>query len=447
MRDDVQLVLTRGIAAAKSSYQGSVEEARGELQRVLRAVDAESDQKAEAWLWLSRITNDPAERRRCLESALAMDPGHGEAHQLLAILDGRLKPEDIVGPHASVQPVSPNSSLSVGEVRRFACPKCGGILSFSAGQLSLTCSHCGAAVTDPVTNHKEETVKEQDFFAVLPTAKARRWEYPIERTVRCEGCGATFILPAAEASGECPFCRSTHVVTASISDLIQPSGMLPFQFDREEAAHHMREWLARQRFCPSDLATNAAIDRPQGVYSPFWTFDMGGAMNWRAMVAEENGHNRQWVSVTGVHLVYADDLLVPASRSVPQELADTLFDFDTKALVPYSADFIPGYTAEIYQIPLEEASLVARKRVLQAARNQEEVDSLSGKRYRDFVMNSAGMTVDSFKLVLLPLWLCSYRYREQTFPLAVNGHSGTVAGRVPRSGFQQFFAKLFGGSR
>jgi hypothetical protein len=114
--------------------------------------------------------------------------------------------------------------------------------------------------------------------------------------------------------------------------------------------------------------------------------------------------------------------------------------------VPYSADFIPGYTAEIYQIPLEEASLIARKRVLQAARSQEELDSLSGKTYRDFVMNSAGMTVDSFKLVLLPLWLCSYRYGGKTFPLAMNGQSGTVAGRVPRSGFQQFLARLFGWS-
>src|SRR4029077_16185796 len=133
MRDDVQLVLTRGIAAAKSSYPGSREEAKLELERVLRASDAESDQKAAAWLWLSRITNDPAEQRRCLESALAMDPGNGEAHQLLAILDGRLKPEDIVGPHDAIQPVSPNSSLSGGEVRRFVCPRCGGRLSFAAG--------------------------------------------------------------------------------------------------------------------------------------------------------------------------------------------------------------------------------------------------------------------------------------------------------------------------
>jgi hypothetical protein len=219
--------------------------------------------------------------------------------------------------------------------------------------------------------------------------------------------------------------------------------VLPFQFDREKAAERMREWLARRLFCPRDLAHNATISRLQGIYSPFWTFDLGGAMDWRAMVSEHNGQTTQWVSMTGVHLIAADDLLVPASRSVPQDWANTLFDFNTEALVPYSADFLAGYTAEVYQITLEEASLFARQRVLQAARTQEEVDSLSGKRYRDFVMNSAGMTVDSFKLVLLPLWQGTYRYKEKTFPLAMNGQSGTVAGRVPRSRWQQFLAKLF----
>src|SRR5262245_24942637 len=168
MRDDVQPYLTRGIAAAKSKYPGSAEEARWELERVLRRIDAEADQKAEAWLWLSRITDDLVEKRRCLESAMAMDPGNGEVRQSLAILDGHLKPEDIVGPHDAVHPVTPNSSLATGEVRRFACPKCGGILSFSPGQLSLTCKHCGAAVSEPVMNNKESTVKEQDFYAVLP---------------------------------------------------------------------------------------------------------------------------------------------------------------------------------------------------------------------------------------------------------------------------------------
>ena len=108
MPDDVRILLARGIAAAKAGLPGSREEARSNLERVLHGNDAESGQKAAAWLWLSRIEEDPAEKRRCLESALVLDPGNGQAHQWLAILDVRLKPEDIVGRHYSVQPVTPD---------------------------------------------------------------------------------------------------------------------------------------------------------------------------------------------------------------------------------------------------------------------------------------------------------------------------------------------------
>jgi hypothetical protein len=160
-------------------------------------------------------------------------------------------------------------------------------------------------------------------------------------------------------------------------------------------------------------------------------------MSWYAMVAENRGRTREWVPRTGLYLVYHDDLLVPAGHSLSRELLDALLDFDTKALVPYSTDLLAGYTTEIYQVPLDEASLSARQRTLQIGSDFEKKNSLGGQRYRDFVMNTAGLVVNSYKLVLLPVWLGCYRYRNQTYPADVNGQTGTVAGRVPRSGLQR----------
>ncbi len=166
-------------------------------------------------------------------------------------------------------------------------------------------------------------------------------------------------------------------------------------------------------------------------------------MDWRALVAESRGRRTKWVPQTGVHLVYHDDLLVPASRCITEELSRAYADFNTNALVPYSTELLAGYVTEVYQLPLAEASVAARQRALQEAKTYEQKNSLAGKKYRDFVMNSVGMAVDSYKLVLLPLWLASYRYREQTYPVAVNGQTGTVAGRIPRNWLQRALAALF----
>jgi hypothetical protein len=45
---------------------------------------------------------------------------------------------------------------------------------------------------------------------------------------------------------------------------------------------------------------------------------------------------------------------------------------------------------------------------------------------------------------MLPMWVAEYRYRNESFLVAVNGQSGKAAGHVPRSGLQKALAGLFG---
>ena len=84
----------------------------------------------------------------------------------------------------------------------------------------------------------------------------------------------------------------------------------------------------------------------------------------------------------------------------------------------------------------------ARQQALQIGSDYEKKNSLGGHRYRDFVMNTAGLVVNSYKLVLLPIWLGCYQYKDETFPVEVNGQTGTVAGQVPRSRLQRALATL-----
>jgi hypothetical protein len=59
-------------------------------------------------------------------------------------------------------------------------------------------------------------------------------------------------------------------------------------------------------------------------------------------------------------------------------------------------------------------------------------------------MNTGGMVIESYKLVLLPVWITAYRYKKESFAIDVNGQSGVVSGQVPRSGLQKALAGLLG---
>ena len=444
MSESVRELLVRGVAAAKTGEARDKDEARFYLEWVLRSDDATSDQKAAAWMWLSQIEDDPKKKRDCLENVLAWDPANGPARRGLAILDGRLKPEDIIVPNKPIAPVRPDVTPQRSGVRRYACPKCGGRMSYLADKRSLACDYCGNRLHEFQAIQQGALVSEQDFTAALATAKGHRWELPVERALKCEGCGATFAIPPLQVSGQCPFCGSAHVITANTGELIEPEGILPFQLDVDSAGKCIRRWLDTLKFRPSDLDARSAIAQPRKVFLPFWTFDLGGTMNWNAQVEEGYGNNKVWVPRTGIYLVYHDDLLIPATRAVPKDVLDDLVEYDTKALVAFAAELLSDTAAEIYQIPLVDASLVARQQALHTGQIYVHSNDLAGENYRDFFMNSGGMIIESYKLVLLPVWITSYRYKNEPYLVAVNGQSGKVAGRVPRSGLQKALAGLFG---
>lgn len=443
MSDTVREFLVRGIAATKTNDPKDKDEARYYLNRAANASDATFEQRAKAWLWLSQIEDDPVKKRDCLENVLAIDPSDPVARRGLAILDGRLKTEDIVDPDALSAPIAPVAP-DVPKVRRYACPKCGGKMSYNASKRALTCEYCGNRLTEFQAIQQGALVQEQDFTATLPTAKAHRWELATLRTLKCDGCGAAFTLPPTQVSGACPFCGSAHLVQTTTGELIQPEGVLPFQFDAEAARQHVLKWIDDLKFRPGDLDERAAVSLPRGVYLPCWTFDLGGQMKWHALIGEQRGRQTVWVPRNDLYLVYHDDLIVPASHSIAKDLLDDVLDYDTKALCPYSIDLLADQAVEIYQVSLADASLVARQRASRLGREYVLHHTLAGEQVKDFQMNSLGLIVESYKLTLLPLWLTTYRYKNEKYAVAVNGQSGRVSGQAPRSGLQKALAGIFG---
>jgi hypothetical protein len=82
----------------------------------------------------------------------------------------------------------------------------------------------------------------------------------------------------------------------------------------------------------------------------------------------------------------------------------------------------------VYDIPLAEASLDARGRAY--AKFREDLPHKLGST-RLVHSSSAKMTVDSFKLVLLPVWMTELPFGGRGHLVLVNGQNGTVASDLP----------------
>src|SRR5512139_848875 len=87
-------LLKCGIIDAKA---GDRESARRYLDRAVY-ISNDHDVLAEAWFWMSELLDDQAEKRKALENCLAHDLQHARARRSLAILEGKLKADEIVNP-------------------------------------------------------------------------------------------------------------------------------------------------------------------------------------------------------------------------------------------------------------------------------------------------------------------------------------------------------------
>lgn len=407
-------LLKSGIIDAKA---GNRQSARRYLDRAVY-ISSDHDVLAEAWFWMSEVLDDPAEKRKALENCLAHDLQHARARRSLAILDGRLKVNEIVDPdHLPLAP----AGLRAAHAERFMCPKCGGRMRFAPDGQSFVCEYCTRHQTFTA---QPRTAMEKDFLIAMATARGHG--KPLDQQVfHCEGCGCEFILPPNQISFSCVYCGSPHVVNWDTQEqILVPDGILPHAFNEKRAKEILNEWIQKRQVKP-----NGSVEQPRGVYLPLWTFDLGGEIDYVGETLDvadgQFGSERpRMIRIHDSYPVQVNDLPIPASRKLSAVFIKLIPTFELKGIKPYDPRYLANWPAEVYDIPMAEASLDARaqcylhyKRDLPNLLDPIKVISAS----------SAKMTVNSFRLNLLPVWVTEIPFDGRQHLVLINGQNGTVA--------------------
>ena len=431
---NVRDLLLRGVAAAKS---GNEEEAFYYFERVL-LTESSDEERAKAWLWLSGLYDDPAERRQCLEQALAYQPQNALARRGMAVLDGRLNPDDIIDPDKLVQMSTDEAEPQMAAMEQFTCPRCNGRLNYTPDKAALACDFCDYRQViegDQVRAQYGLGEFEQDFIAAMHTKRGHL--RPVHmRAFQCQACAVEFLLTPETLSVTCPYCDSVYVTeTAETREILPPQALIPFTVAAERAEKTVRSWFRKYN-----------ISRPRlspiiGIYLPLWTFDIGGVIKWRGLVKRSDN---EWVPINGEKVIFYDDVLALATHKLPPTLAHKiLHSFDLQELIKYDARYLADWPAERYQIALGDAAIQARKQVLTELRRHPF--DLTGESYvHDLHTSTSDMIVESFKLVLLPLWVAHYKLEDKTYDLLINGQTAEIFGERPQGIVERLFGWLAG---
>lgn len=344
------------------------------------------------------------------------------------------------------------------EEHRFPCHQCGADARYEPGADHLTCDFCGHTQPLDEDGPWKNPIVELDFQSALD-ADLPDSDWEETRVVKCPECAAQVELGDATHATECPFCATPVVTDTGVHRHIKPKGLLPFAMDEKLAREEMAEWLGKLWFAPNGLDQFARKGRRlQGVYVPFWTFDAQTRSNYSgergtdyyvSRTVTRNGKTEtiqerktRWRRVSGRVARFFDEVLVVASRSLPRKYIDYLAPWDLSQLEPYIPEYLAGYRAEAYSVPLEEGFEEARDHMDRVILRDVKFD-IGGDRQRVHSVNTKVSDV-TFKHVLLPVWMAAYKFRGETYRVVINGRTGRVSGERPWSVWKIVFAVLAG---
>jgi predicted RNA-binding Zn-ribbon protein involved in translation (DUF1610 family) len=335
---------------------------------------------------------------------------------------------------------APMESEIMRETVDFNCPQCGATTAFSARDGALTCSHCGyfEAPLKPVVGKSAE-----DFEFTVDTMELATQGWGEDRKeVECQNCGARTSIPTESLTHTCPFCGSNKVIQRKASqDILRPRFLIPFKVEPSACREITREWLGSSWMTPGKLKDIANMALFTGVYLPYWTFDAITRADWKAEVGHaktkryfEDGKWKErivieWRWESGHIIQKYDDFLIRGTKRLSDLLLRQINNFNLNELSPYDPKFLAGLQAQAYDVPLETAwegsRILMRDQTKSACRTQA-----STNRIRNFSMN-LDFADESWRYILLPVYLATYSIDNQEFQVMVNGQTGAIAGQRP----------------
>jgi hypothetical protein len=226
--------------------------------------------------------------------------------------------------------------------------------------------------------------------------------------------------------------------------------VVTFTGDAASARRSLERWLGSRTWFADPALRRARVEDLRGIYVPAYLYSAVAHADYSASIAEhytetetrrkDDGTTEtrtvtrtEYRPLAGRHLSYVTDVVVSASKGLTHGELGAIEPFDFRKLRRYAPALITGWIAEEFSREADDC------RVAMHAEALEQIGSklrrfMPGDGFSDLHWRAA-IHWEAMDPVLVPVWVFAVRYRDDAPPLrvAINGQTGTIAGKVPLS--------------
>jgi predicted RNA-binding Zn-ribbon protein involved in translation (DUF1610 family) len=340
-------------------------------------------------------------------------------------------------------------------LKKKSCPNCGAELRYKPGSQQLFCDYCSY---EEFIEQEKSSIEELELQHYMRAVGQNAHTETID-LLHCKNCGANQHVEENYKSLACVYCGEPLIKEdVEKEGWIIPGALVPFQFDVNKARNIFKGWVKKLWFAPNNLK-KAALDAQgiHGLYLPYWTFDaqlfasyqgQRGDYYYETRTYRSNKGNRtqqvrktRWRHAAGSVEGFIDDILINASQRKTNEIPSKITFWNLKELQPYNEKYLSGFVTEKYSISLKEGHHKSFQRAKDIAHTWIKRDI--GGDVQRILHADIKLSEETFKHVLLPIYISIYRFNGKEYHFYVNGQTGEIGGARPYSFWKIFFLILF----
>lgn len=310
------------------------------------------------------------------------------------------------------------------------CEACGGNMIFSPQFQCLLCEKCG--------NRKQiNFVRSFSKHKYLSDTQEKDFENSSKnKAFKCSNCGANVPLLTGDMANICPYCASPFVVEDSEVAGLKPDFIVPFAFDKNRASELFKSAIKRKFFLPNGFKKAPPIDIIEGKYFPVFSFDAHTQSSYYGVLevdekTDDSTTVTRTFNISGRKTLDHKDILTETSNSLDETIFNQILPYDVNCAFKFDEDFIRGYAVEQYTDPLDKC-----KNQADAIMDDIITDHILSKYSYDRVKYldvSTERTDVEFAYGILPAYKFNYQYKGKNYENLINGQTGKVGGKLPKS--------------
>lgn len=325
------------------------------------------------------------------------------------------------------------------------CAQCGAQLEFDIARQMLGCRSCGYA--EPIVHAEGAAVREQSLHQATVQAFAARQAPQLEgeKEIVCQNCGGHTTFVGTNTAVRCPYC-ATPIDRTDVHEAPQRlavDGVLPFAITDKAAGDLLKTWIDKRWFAPSEFKRYGRAGSFESVYAAYFTYDALATTDYRGQRGEtrtrqvrDGNETRtetytEWYHASGRVVDHFDDVMVLANTGFERRYVDRLDPWPTAQLQPFNANYLAGHLCRTYDRQVDECYDDA-KAIMDHTIDSSIRRDIGGddQRIHDKRTHWANET---YKHVLLPIWLLTVIYEGKPLQVFMNGVTGEIHGQRPWS--------------